>query len=43
VKEKLVMPQGTNISGLESDDRDHFFCGGGKAGKVRVVKRAQAV
>jgi len=43
VKEKLVMPQGTNISGLESDGRDHFFCGGGKAGKVRVVRRAKAV
>jgi glutamine cyclotransferase len=42
VREKLVMPQGTNISGLESDGRDQFFCGGGKAGKLRVVKRAKA-
>ena len=42
VKEKLVMPKGTNISGLESDGRDQFFCGGGKAAKVRVVKRAQS-
>jgi glutamine cyclotransferase len=42
VKETLVMPQGTHISGLESDGRDQFFCGGGKAGKVRVVKRAKA-
>jgi hypothetical protein len=42
VKEKLVMPPGTNISGLESDGRDQFFCGGGKTGKVRVVKRAKA-
>jgi hypothetical protein len=24
---------GTNISGLESDGRDQFFCGGGKAGR----------
>jgi glutamine cyclotransferase len=42
VREKLVMPQGTNISGLESDGHDQFFCGGGKAGKLRVVKRAKA-
>jgi glutamine cyclotransferase len=42
IKEKLVMPQGTNISGLESDGRDQFFCGGGKSGKVRVVKRTKA-
>jgi glutamine cyclotransferase len=42
VKEKLVMPPGTNISGLESDGSDQFFCGGGKTAKVRVVKRAKA-
>jgi glutamine cyclotransferase len=42
VKEKMVMPPGTNISGLESDGRDQFFCGGGKTAKVRVVKRAKA-
>jgi glutamine cyclotransferase len=41
VKEKLAMPPGTNISGLESDGRDRFFCGGGKAGKVRVVERGK--
>src|SRR5262245_48779489 len=33
VKEQLIMPQGTNISGLESDGHDQFFCGGGKVGK----------
>lgn len=42
VKEKLVMPQGMNVSGLESDGRDRFFCGGGPAGKVRIVRRAKA-
>ena len=42
VKETLQMPAGTNISGLESDGRDQFFCGGGKVSKVRVVKRARA-
>src|SRR5690606_21023811 len=38
VKEKLAMPAGTGISGLESDGRDRFFCGSGMAGKVRVVR-----
>jgi glutamine cyclotransferase len=42
VREKLLMPQGANISGLESNGRDRFFCGGGKTGKVRVVRRAGA-
>jgi glutamine cyclotransferase len=39
VKETLAMPAGVNISGLESDGRDQFFCGGGKTGKVRAVRR----
>jgi glutamine cyclotransferase len=39
VKEQLSMPRGSEVSGLESDGRDQFFCGGGKTGKVRVVKR----
>jgi len=41
VKEKIRMPEGVNISGLESDGREQFFCGGGKAGKLRVVRRAK--
>lgn len=37
---RLDMPQGTAVSGLESDGGDLFFCGGGgKSGKVRVVRR----
>jgi glutamine cyclotransferase len=40
VRETLRMPAGAHVSGLESDGRDQFFCGGGKSGKVRVVKRA---
>src|SRR3984885_6657373 len=36
---KLEMPPGVYISGLESDGGDQFFCGGGKTGKVRVVRR----
>jgi glutamine cyclotransferase len=41
VKETLEMPPGVNVSGLESDGRDQFFCGGGRTGKVRVVRRPQ--
>jgi glutamine cyclotransferase len=39
VLERLEMPPGVNVSGLESNGRDEFFCGGGKSGKVRVVRR----
>ena len=39
VAEELDMPAGVGVSGLESDGRDQFFCGGGKAAKVRVVRR----
>ena len=39
VLEQLVMPDGTFISGLESDGKDQFFCGGAKTGKVRAVRR----
>jgi len=39
VLERIEMPQGVNVSGLESDGRDRFFCGGGKSGKVRAVRR----
>jgi len=39
VLEELVMPSGTAVSGLESDGRDRFFCGGGNSGKLRAVRR----
>lgn len=39
VLQRLAMPEGTVISGLESDGRDTFFCGGAKSGKVRAVRR----
>ena len=39
VLEVLEMPPGVNVSGLESDGRDQFFCGGGGSGKVRTVRR----
>jgi glutamine cyclotransferase len=39
VLERLDMPPGVVVSGLESDGGDTFFCGGGNSGKVRVVRR----
>jgi glutamine cyclotransferase len=41
VLESLDMPRGANVSGLESDGGDQFFCGGQKSGKVRVVRRPE--
>ncbi len=39
VLERLEMPSGIAVSGLESDGSDRFFCGGASSGKVRVVRR----
>jgi hypothetical protein len=39
VLERLDMPPGVGVSGLESDGGDQFFCGGGRSGKVRTVRR----
>jgi glutamine cyclotransferase len=39
VLQRLEMPPGTGVSGLESDGGDRFFCGGGSSGMVRVVRR----
>ncbi len=39
VLEELAMPPGIGVSGLESDGKDQLFCGGGKSGKLRAVKR----
>jgi glutamine cyclotransferase len=39
VLERLEMPQGVGVSGLESDGGDQLFCGGGRSGKVRAVRR----
>ncbi len=41
VLDRLVMPVGEGVSGLESDGGDQFFCGGGRSGKVRAVRRAR--
>tara|TARA_R110002020_G_scaffold20374_30_gene69642 strand:+ start:2301 stop:2927 length:627 start_codon:yes stop_codon:yes gene_type:complete len=39
VLERLDLPAGTGVSGLESDGADRFFCGGGGSGTIRVVRR----
>ncbi len=39
VLESLTMPAGAFVSGLESDGADRFFCGGGRSGKLRTVRR----
>jgi glutamine cyclotransferase len=37
--ERIEMPAGIGVSGLESDGGDRFYCGGGSSGKVRAVRR----
>ena len=39
VLERLEMPRGMGVSGLESDGANLFYAGGCGAGKVRVVRR----
>lgn len=39
VLERLEMPPGSMVSGLESDGGGQFFCGGGRSGKVRAIRR----
>lgn len=40
VLEQLDMPSGVVVSGLESDGKNQFFCGGAKTGKINAVQRA---
>jgi glutamine cyclotransferase len=42
VIERLEMPAGMYVTGLESDGGQQFFCGGGNSGKVRSVRRPRA-
>jgi outer membrane protein assembly factor BamB len=39
VLQRLEMPRGLGVSGLESDGADLFYCGGGGSGTVRAVRR----
>jgi glutamine cyclotransferase len=40
VLDRIEMPAGTGVSGMESDGADLFYCGGGASGKVRAVRRS---
>ena len=42
VLERLQMPTGSGVSGLESDGADLLYAGGGDSGKVRAVRRPRA-
>lgn len=42
VLERLQMPPGTGVSGLESDGAELFYAGGGESGKVRAVRRPKS-
>jgi glutamine cyclotransferase len=39
VRERIELPAGSQLSGLESNGADLFFCGGGPSGKVRAVRK----
>jgi outer membrane protein assembly factor BamB len=39
VLEKLKMPPGMGVSGLEAGGGDRFFAGGGRSAKVRAIRR----
>src|SRR5262249_23438162 len=36
---RLTMPEGTMVTGLESDQRDLVYAGGGPSGRIRAVRR----
>jgi glutamine cyclotransferase len=36
---RLSLPEGIRVTGLESDGGDVLYCGGGRSGKLRAVKR----
>lgn len=36
---RLSLPSGVRVTGLESDGADVLYCGGGRSGTVRAVKR----
>jgi len=39
VLERMEMPDGVRISGLEAGGKDRFYCGGGNSGMVRSIRR----
>jgi glutamine cyclotransferase len=42
VLETVEMPAGALISGMESNGKDQFFCGGAKSGRLRAVRKPKA-
>jgi len=42
VLERLELPDGVTVSGLEGDGTGVFYCGGSESGKVRAVRKARA-
>ena len=36
----IAMPAGLAVSGLESDGNGTFYCGGGRSGKIRAVRKS---
>jgi hypothetical protein len=39
VEERLTLPEGVFVSGVESDGNGGFFCGGGASGTLRLVRK----
>lgn len=39
VEESLELPAGVFVSGVESDGKGAFWCGGGASGKLRLLKK----
>ena len=39
VLERVEMPAGVGVSGLESDGAERFYCGGGRSATLRAVRR----
>lgn len=42
VLEQLRMPGGMHVSGLEADGAGLFYCGGGRSGTLRAVRRPRS-
>lgn len=42
VLETVEMPPGALVSGMESNGKDQFFCGGAKSGKLRAVRKPRS-
>ena len=41
VLQRIDMPAGIAVSGLEFNGSDTFFCGGGNSGRLRAVRRSK--